>query len=242
VQARTFLGFLGASLIASVAVGRDVELTAAGISVPFFDVTGRLTHRMVATHGAMVGGRQTLRQVELVYYSATNPAEIVQKVTATDAAWNAETELLTGTGDIVVATPENRITGQGFDFALATSLLHIHRDFKMENSEMVVTSDRADVELLIERAGENVQVRDVKRCEASGNLTVVVQPTAKKRYQFERAFSTVAIYQSATQQIELPEPVRYVQKGRQIETNKLTITVGHPNEPKPPATSQPKAH
>jgi hypothetical protein len=223
-----------ALLLASVtrAAERTVELNASGISVPFFDPAGKLTHRMIASHGSMAGNLQHLQEVELVYFSATEPNVIVQKLIAADATWDDKKEVLSGRGPILVATEENRLTGEGFDCALATSVLHIHRDFKMENVELVVTSDRATVDLLVERTGEDVKVRDVKRCEAIGHLQIVVQPTAKKRYDFVKAFSEIAIYDGAKRTIELPRQIRYLKKdGREVVSNTLTIKLPPPKAP-----------
>ncbi len=190
------------------------EFSATGISLPFFDANGRLTHRLLAERGVKNGALQQLERVELVYFSATAPDSIVQKVTAADATWDEQRETLTGRGAITVATEANRLTGEGFDFAFATSLLHIHRKFAMTNRMIVLTSDRATVELIVEQQGEDRKVRDVKRCEASGQLHIVVQPGAPPGFAFEEAWSERAIYDGATQVVTLPEPTRYVVKGR----------------------------
>lgn len=218
-------------LIAGPALAADrIELRAQGISVPFFDPAGRLTHRLEAKRGTKAGELQELREVELVYFSAAQPDVIVQKLVAADATWDERKELLVGRGAITVATEENRLTGEGFDFALATSRLHIHRNFKMENVELVLTSDRATVDLMMERAGDEVKVRDVKRCEAIGNLRIVVQKTARRTYRFDEAVSDLAIYESATQLVTLPHPVRYFKAGKPAGGSETTeIHVG----PKP---------
>ena len=217
------LGFIAAAVLAGAAE-RQVELTASGISVPFFDSAGKLTHKLVAKSGTMAGALQQLHEVELVYFSPTDPNVIVQKLIAADATWDDKREVLAGRGPILVATEENRLTGEGFDCALATSKLNIHRNFKMENVELVVTSDRAIVDLLVEREGEDVKVRDVKRCEAIGNLQIVVQPTAKKRYDFVQARSEYAVYDGAKRTIELPREIRYLKKdNREVVSNTLTV-------------------
>ena len=192
----------------TVACLRAVEVTVNGIALPFFDLNGKLTHKLVAKTGTQIGAVQNLRDVEIQYFSAKDPTVVVQKLQADEATWDDQKETLVGRGRILVATEENRLTGEGFDFALATSLLHLHRDFKMENREIVLTSDRATIELLIERAGEDLKVRDVKRCEAIGHLQIVVQPTATRRYLFEKAFSEIAVYDGATQTVTLPQPTR----------------------------------
>jgi hypothetical protein len=213
-----------ACLLVGSGRARDVEVNATGISIPFFSPAGKLTHRLTATHGTKAGELQKLKEVELVYFSATKPNEIVQKLVATDATWDDKKEVLRGDGALLIATEENRITGDGFDFTLATALVHIHRQFKMENSELLVTSDRATVELIMERNADETKVRDVKRCEATGHLEIVVQPTAKKRYDFTKAYSETAIYEGATRVIEFPQTVRYTRKdGTPASSNMLTI-------------------
>lgn len=203
---------------------RNLELNASGITFPFFDEHGKLTHRLTAKTGTKAGELQNLQEVELHYFSATEPNVIVQKLRAADATWDAKKELLAGTGPIEVATEENRLTGVGFDFALGTSLLRIHREFKMENDEVIATGDHASVELIVQRAGERVKVRDVKRCEVVGHLQMAVQPTAKKRYDFTRAHSERAIYDGGKRVIEFPERVRYTRKdGTDATSNSLTV-------------------
>src|SRR5436190_11225862 len=159
MRRRIALSFL---VLGFALAGRAAELAASGITVPFFNEAGKLTHKMVAARGALVGAVKRLEQVEVSYFSLTEPNTIVQKVLADEAMWDEKKEILTGTRSIEVATEENRLTGEGFDFALATSLLHIHRKFKMENREMILTSDRATADLLIAKSGDNLQVQDIK--------------------------------------------------------------------------------
>jgi lipopolysaccharide assembly outer membrane protein LptD (OstA) len=194
--------------------------------MPFFSPAGTLTHRMVAKRGVMVGNVQHLQEVALVYFSATEPDRVIQKVTAMEATWDDKKEILTGDGPIVVATETTRLTGEGFDFTLATSRLYIRRNFAMTNDEILLTSDRAEVDLITERSGDTVKFRDVKRSEAIGNLRVVVQPQAKKTYPFERATSERAVYEGASGRILFPEQVRYVRKGREIVSNTFEINLG----------------
>ncbi len=190
---------------------RAAEISLSGLSVPFFNDAGKLTHKMMARNGTRSGSEQKLHGIEIHYFSATDSTVIVQKIEAADATWDDKKETLVGNGSIVVATEENRLTGQGFDFALATSLLHIHRSFKMENREVVLTSDRSTIELIVEKGGEELKVRDVKRCEAIDNLHIVVQPTARRKYRFTEAFSNLAIYDGTTKTITMPNPTRTIQ-------------------------------
>jgi hypothetical protein len=202
------------------------ELKAEGIAIPFFDAAGKPTHRLAARRGTLVGTAQKLQEVELVYFSLTDPKVIVQKLVAAEATWDSTREILTGTGAIEVTTEENKLTGEGFDFALATSLLHIHRKFTMNNREAVLTSDRAVVELIVEQKGDERKVRDVKTCEAIGNLHVFVQPAARAKYKIDEAWSTLARYDSATRNITFPEPTRYVAKGARGEAQVMVIELG----------------
>lgn len=207
--------------------GRAVELAASGISAPFFNEAGQLTHKMVAARGALAGSVRRLEQIEIHYYSLTKPNTIVQKVLADEATWDEQKETLTGTRSIVVATEENRLTGEGFDFALATSLLHIHRNFQMENREMILTSDRATAELLVSRSGDSVQVRDVKWCDAEGNLQILVQPTATREHPFQKASSEIAHYDGATKVVTLPREIRaFDRKGQERRFNQMEIKLG----------------
>lgn len=204
----------GLPLILALTAGRvfgAAEMVATGISLPFFNESGKLTHRLLAKTGTMSGGIQKLRGVELHYFSPTDPNVIVQKLEASEATWDEKKETLVGRGPITVATVENRLTGEGFDFALATSLLHIHRQFSMTNAEAILTSDRATIELVVEKSGADLKVRDIKRCEAIDNLHIVIQPAAQKRYYFKEAFSDLAVYDGPTKIVSLPNPTRTLQ-------------------------------
>lgn len=205
---RPFSCLLALSLGFAASLSAAVQISATGISVPFFDAAGKLTHKLVGKTGEKSGAQWNLREVEIHYFSATDPNVVVQKLQAEEATWDDQKEMLVGRGKILVATEENRLTGEGFDFALATSLLHIHRRFTMENREILLTSDRATIELLVERAGENLKVRDVQRCEAIGNLEITVQPTATREYDFEKAYSELALYDGATHVVTFPRPTR----------------------------------
>ncbi len=161
---RFLLFFLLGGLVTGLAQKKSVELKADGIAVPFFDATGKLTHRLSAKTGVVTGATQSLREVELVYYSAKDPQRIVQTLTAADALWDSKKETLTGRGAIEVVTEESKLTGEGFDFTFSTALLHLHRAFTMSNADLRLKSDRATVELIVEQKGEDRKVRDVKRC------------------------------------------------------------------------------
>lgn len=216
---------LGILLVATTLRTPAAEISVSGISFPLFDSTGKLTHKVVAKRGVRTGAFQNLYDVEIQFFSPKDPAVVVQKLEAIEATWDARKETLVGRGSVMVATEENRLTGEGFDFALATSLLHIHRNFAMSNREFALTSDRAKVELVVEREKEEIKVRDVKRCEAIGNLQIVVQPTATKKYEFEKARSDLAIYDGATQTITLPNPIQIFKNGEPGTMSKARINL-----------------
>lgn len=220
---RFLLLFLLAGVVSGLAQKKSVELKADGIAVPFFDANGKLTHRLTANTGVITGAAQSLNKVELVYYSTTDPQRVVQTLTAADALWDPKKETLTGRGTIEVVTEESKLTGEGFDFTLATALLHIHRAFTMTNADLRLTSDRATVELIVAQKGGDRKVRDVKRCEAIGNLHVVIAPAARERYNVEELWSPLALYDGATRIITFPQPTRSLVKGRTVESQTMTI-------------------
>ena len=210
------------------------EMKASGISVPFFNAAGKLSHRLLAKSGTLSDGVHSLQGVALHYFSPDDPTVIVQKLETAEATWDDRKETLAGQGSLVVATVEHRITGEGFDFALATSLLHIHRQFTMTNDEALLTSDRATIELIVER-GTGVKVRDVKRCEAIGNLHVVIQPAAQSRYRFKEAFSDLAIYDGVTRNVVLPNQTRTLQvSGGEARFNRMEFLLGDQAKKSPP--------
>ncbi len=207
---------------------RGVEITASGITVPFFDESGKLTHKLLARQGTKSGNIQVLRDVVVNYLSVTDPNLIVQKLETDEATWGDRTQTMTGNGRLVVVTAENRLSGDGFDFAVSNSVWHLHRNFTMSNPEVVLTSDRATVDLVVEKAGDRLKLRDVKRCEALGHLQITVQPTASKKYGFEKLFSEIAIYEGATKMITLPQPSRTLSKGIEVTSQTLTINLKDP--------------
>lgn len=195
------------------------ELAARGLSFPFFDDTGKLTHKVTARHGTMTGAVRRLGEVEIEYYENGDPARVIQRVKAAAATWNETTEILEGPGAIAVETDENRLTGEGFRFELRRSQLHIHRDFAMTNREVLLTSDRAVVDLVLERSDEAVKLRDVKRCEAFGNLRVKVLPTATRKYTYDQADSERAIYDGVLHTIFIPQRADVLKNGRVSTVN-----------------------
>jgi hypothetical protein len=233
------LRFLSLVLLVPLAISgaRAAELKATGISIPFFNATGTLTHRMLAKSAVKSGPRQNLHGVEIHYFAPGDPKVIVQKIEAADATWDDKKEVLAGQGSIVVATVENRLTGDGFEFELATSLLQIHRDFTMTNPDVRLTSDRASIELIVEQSDDRVKVRDVKRCEAIGNLHIVVEPAAQPRYHIREAFSDLAIYDGTMGIISLPHATRTLQAGGgegRFETLTLNLRDEAKKEARPP--------
>jgi hypothetical protein len=208
------------------------ELSATGISIPFFTDAGKLTHRMKASSAVKTGTVQTMHEVEIQYFAPGDPSLIVQKVQMADATWDDQKQTLVGGGTVVVATVESRLTGEGFDFALETALLRIHRNFTLTNDDVRLTSNRAIIELIVEKKDSAVKVRDVRRCEAVGDLHIVVQPAAHSKYGVREAFSHRAIYDGATGIITLPEPKRTLQAdGGQGNFNTLTLNLRDPAKP-----------
>ena len=206
--------------------GPAAELSATGISIPFFNREGKLTHRMMAKAAVRSGQLQKMQQIEVHYFAADDPRTIVQKIQANDATWDDRRETLVGDGTIVLATVESRLTGEGFDFSLSNAVVRIHREFTLTNDEVRLTSNRAVIELIVDQANDQVKVRDVKRCEAIGNLHIVVQPSAQPKYRVKEAFSDLAIYQGATGVISLPNPTRTLQAdGGEGHFQTLTINL-----------------
>lgn len=210
---------------------RAAKVVASGLSFPFFDDAGKLTHKINARHATIVGALQHLQEVEIEYYENGDPKRVVQRVTATEATWNEKNETLEGRGAVVVETDENRLTGEGFLFELARSQLNIHRNFTMTNREVRLTSDRAVVDLVIDRKGDDVKLRDVKRCEAFGNLHVKVLPTATKKYAYDEMRSTRAIYEGASHTIFLPEETRASKKGQALVLNHASYELDPESRP-----------
>jgi len=93
--------------LAAPLVCNAAEMKATGISLPFFDQAGKLTHRLLAKTGTMAGGIQKLHGVELHYFAPEDPKVIVQKLEAGEATWDEKKETLVGSGPIVVATIEH---------------------------------------------------------------------------------------------------------------------------------------
>src|SRR4051812_38071674 len=92
---RSYIGAVVFAMVCALS-GRAAELAASGITVPFFNEAGKLTHKMVAARGALVGAVKRLEQVEVSYFSLTEPNTIVQKVLADEAMWDERKEILTG--------------------------------------------------------------------------------------------------------------------------------------------------
>lgn len=194
-----------------------MEITATGLSFPFFNDAGKLTHKVNAKYGTKAGGAQQLREMEIEYFAAGDPTQVVQRVVASDALWDEKKGTLKGEGAITVETGENRITGEGFFFEMARSQLEIHRNFTMANREVLLSSDRATVDLVLERDGDestDVKLRDIKSCEALGNLRVKVLPTATQKYDSDEAHSDRAVYDGATHTVTLPHETELFKGGR----------------------------
>lgn len=209
-----------------------VELSASGLSFPFFDEAGKLTHKVIAERGSKAGPLQNLQTVEIQYFANGDPQQIVQRVLASEATWDEKKEILEGGGAIAVETEENRLTGEGFRFELGRSQLNVHRNFSMTNPEVVLTSDRAVVDLVLDRNDDDVALRDVRRFEAMGNLRVRVLPTATKNYDYDEAQSERAIYDGATHTIRIPQQTRLVKRGRApATTTQFTIKLDPKSRP-----------
>jgi len=218
-------------VLAELSPLQAAELVARGLSFPFFNEAGKLTHKISARHGAMTGGVQRLREVEIEYYAAGDPSRIMQRVTANEATWHEKAEVLEGAGAVTVETEENRITGEGFRFELPRSQLLIHRDFTMTNREVRLTSDRAVVDLVLQRDEDDVKLRDVKRCEAIGNLHVRVLPTAAKKYDFDELRSERAVYDGAAHIIYFPEPSKAWNRDRTLNLTYSEIKLDPKSRP-----------
>lgn len=206
---RSFL-FLAFALLPAAALraAPGVEITLSGLSMPVFSPAGELTHRIVARDGTKTGAVQVLRGVEVQSLAPGDPTRVLHTLTTDEAQWDEKKGTLVGRGRVNLVTPESRVAGEGFDFTLATSLLHVHRDFSLRNDELLLTSDRATVEAGMQKAGNGVKFRDIRRCEAVGHLEITVQPSAVGTYLFEKASSERAIYDGEQRTIDLPEPTR----------------------------------
>lgn len=215
-------GFL--SLGAMAAPGAN--LAATGLMIPFFNDAGTLTHRLTAERGSLTGPLQHLEGVELVYFSATDPTQVVRRLRTDEATWDQKREILAGSGAIRLESEDAELSGKGFHFVLEQAQLTFHRDFVLTNPEVVLTSDRAIADLVIDRNEEDVRVRDVKRVEALGNFHVTVQPAAQARYNFDEARSDRAIYDGTRHTITLPNEVRVRRGDREAVTQTLEISLG----------------
>lgn len=228
---RTFVAALLGTLLSAGSARAAVELAASGLAVPFFNDAGKLTHKIIAERGTMIGQLQHLKHAQIEYYAGGDPKRVVQRLVAAEAMWDEKKELLSGSGPIAVATEANQLSGVGFDFALSTARLNIHREFTMTNRELRLTSDRATVDLILQRQDERVNVSDIKRCEALGHLRIKIRPTATQTYHFEEAYSDRAIYDGATHTITLPHTIRFLRAGRESTANHFEIKLDERTRP-----------
>lgn len=213
----TLLASCGGPALASAA-----EIAAQEISTPFYDEAGRLTHRITARRGVWRGEQQKLEDVEVLYYDASK-GPVPQRLRAREAIFDQKRNTLTGEGAVTVETGTSRLSGEGFDFALASSQLNIHRAFRLEHPDVVLTSDRAIITLAVEKAGAQVKLRDVQRCEARDNLHLVFSAAGRKKSQCDEAFSDLAIYDGVAQTVELPHRVRALRDGVESQVGRVNF-------------------
>lgn len=211
-----------------------VEMTARNISYPFFNQAGRLTHRIKAESAAQTGQVRNLRGVVVEYFEAGDPTRVTQRIAASEAVWDDKQQTLAGDGAISVETDVNRLSGEGFLFALERSRMDIHRKFAMSNEEVDLTSDRAVIDLVLERSGKDdseVRVRDIKRCEATGNLHVKVRPAAKDKFEVDEASSERAVYDGATHTITIPKESQLMRKGKRWTSSEASFVLDQKTRP-----------
>lgn len=225
------LRLLAVACVGAALAAPAPEIAMTGLSVPVFNAAGELTHRIVAREGVKSGPVQKLRTVEVLFFAPGDPTKVTQKIETDEAEWNDRKKILTGERRVQVTTLESTLSGEKFDFALATSLLHIHRDFSLRNAELQLNSDRATIELVVEHAGETVKFRDVKRWEASGHLVITVAPAAVAHYRFEKAYSERAIYDGEARTIVLPEPTRTISKDLTSTVQTMRLNLGPRESP-----------
>jgi hypothetical protein len=225
----SFVAVLGLAAPMVLSAAAVEKLTANGITLPIFDPTGKtLTHKLLAKRGTMLGPLQTLYGVELQLFSPTEPGVVVQKMEADDAVWDAQRQILTGKGEIVVTAADNRLRGQGFEFSMISSQLVIQRDFSLVNPELTLTSDRAIIDLVVEKNDKDVKIRDVGRCEAIGNLLIVATPQAAKKFGFEKATSDRAIYNGDARTITFPGPTHTIMGQYKMLSQEFLINLERP--------------
>lgn len=202
------LRVLVACLGAVACAARGMDVAVEGLSLPFFNRAGVLTHKLVAARGSMQGNLRRLEDARILYFAADDPKRVVQSVAAANAVWNEAAGTLTGDGPITVKTETNTLSGDGFDFALGTSILHLHHHVRLANSDFVLTGDRATADLVIAKSGDTLQLRDVRRCEVSGRLHLVALHPEAGSLPFRQAFTDLAVYDGLARTITLPHPVR----------------------------------
>src|SRR5688500_3910165 len=69
----------------ALTAGRAAEVKSTGISIPFFNPEGKLTHRLLAKSGTKSGEVQQLQGIEVHYFEPSNPKVIVQKIESAEA-------------------------------------------------------------------------------------------------------------------------------------------------------------
>ncbi|HEY1107963.1 MAG TPA: hypothetical protein VGE76_05000 [Opitutaceae bacterium] len=222
------------ALILPAAVSNAAEMVLRGVSYPFFNEAGQLTHRIIADSATKNGEQRKLSGVLVEYFEAGDPKRVTQRITASEATWSETRQTLAGDGAIVIETDVNRLSGEGFLFTLPRSQVEIQRRFAMSNDEVDLTSDRAIVDLVLERDGKgetDVRVRDIKRCEAIGNLHLKVRPAARGKYEVDEARSERAVYDGPTHTIKIPQNAQMMHKGRPWTSSEFTYTLDQKSRP-----------
>lgn len=213
--------------IGTQAASRVNIVKVEGLTIPFFDPAGRMTHKLTAKSGTLQGEDRVLHDAEELYFAADDSSKVVQRINAEEAVYSEKKQTLTGSGPLRVTTLASQLSGVGFDFSLGTSVLNLHRDVRMQDPEFVVTGDRGNAELVIEKTGDKLEYRGIRGAKFTGNLHLVTLKRGKK-IRIEEAFTDVAIFDGFTRTITLPNELREIgrdEKGKKIETTSKRATI-----------------
>ena len=204
------------------------ELTMMDLTIPQFDVAGRMIRRLKADSATGSFEEPKLRDgvVEFFRPQDANP-ERLATLDFAEAIYHRLAGVIDGDNHIRVISPKGNLSGDGFQYQLTLGKLILRSTVVIELPTAHITGEKA--EALISQSAAD---QDFTISQATVTGGVVVTGIKSEKFNFDRAETASAVYTASDGKLRLASPVVCWRASEKIVAGATEITIDVGNRPK----------
>lgn len=213
-----------ALLLVCQVASHGAELSVKGLNVPQFDAEGRMSRRLKAESATGPADTPKLQNGNVEFFDVAHDNPLpTAKLGFVDAIYHRASAIVDGDGQVHLTSARGDIAGEGFTYELDSGKLLLRSAVTLQLPTATVSAKEGQA-VFAQEGQSNGFV--ISRASLTGG--VVVTEIKSDKYNFDRAETESAVYNSNDGKLRLASPVICWRGGEKtiVGAEEITIDVG----------------